>query len=276
MITYPNTYGIFDENIKQIIDIIHQNGGLVYMDGANMNAQCGYTSPGDCGADVCHLNLHKTFCIPHGGGGPGMGPIAVNNKLKPHLPSNILQNPVIITIINTLGMITSSNFGGASILSIPYLYFKMMGSEGIRTATEQAILNANYLMKKLENDYKVYSVNENGLVGHEFIIDLSEFKLIGISDKDIAKRIIDYSFHPPTMSWPVPNSIMIEPTESEDLEEELDRFVEAMLNIREELREIERGDYPSNNNVLVNAPHTYNDLINWNYSYSPEKGVFPM
>ena len=275
MITYPNTYGIFDENIKQIIDIIHQNGGLVYMDGANMNAQCGYTSPGDCGADVCHLNLHKTFCIPHGGGGPGMGPIAVNNKLIPYLPSNNIQYPDYYDNDDTLGMITASNFGSASILSIPYMYFKMMGSKGIRTATEQAILNANYLKKKLENDYTIYSVNENGFVGHEFIIDLSEFKSIGISDKDIAKRIIDYSFHPPTMSWPVANSIMIEPTESEDLEE-LDRFVEAMLNIREELREIERGDYPSNNNVLVNAPHTYNDLINWNYSYSPEKGVFPV
>jgi glycine dehydrogenase len=275
MITYPNTYGIFDENIKEVIDIIHRAGGLVYMDGANMNAQCGYTSPGDCGADVCHLNLHKTFCIPHGGGGPGMGPIAVNTKLKPHLPSNILQNSNYCKDNNTIGMISSSNYSSASILVIPYLYFKMMGSNGIKLATEQSILNANYLMKKLENDYKIHSVNKYGLVGHEFIIDLSEFKSFGITDKDVAKRLIDYSFHPPTMSWPVPNSLMIEPTESED-KEELDRFVEALLNIREEIREIENGVYTKENNVLVNSPHCQQDLIDWNNSYSIEKAVFPM
>ena len=275
MVTYPNTYGIFDENIKDIIDVIHQNGGLVYMDGANMNAQCGYTSPGDCGADVCHLNLHKTFCIPHGGGGPGMGPIAVNKKLEPHLPSNIIQNESYNDNVDTIGMITSSNYSSASLLVIPYLYFKMMGSEGIKTATEHSILSANYLMSKLKNDYKVHSVNKYGLVGHEFIIDLSEFKKFGISDKDIAKRLIDYSFHPPTMSWPVPNSLMIEPTESEDLEE-LDRFVEALLHIREEIREIENGLYDRTNNVLTNAPHCQQDLVHWNYPYDIEKAIYPV
>ena len=275
MITYPNTYGIFDENIKEIIEIIHNAGGLVYMDGANMNAQCGFTSPGACGADVCHLNLHKTFCIPHGGGGPGMGPIAVNHKLKPFLPSNILQYDDYQENNNTIGMITSSNYSSASLLTIPYLYFKMMGSEGIKLATEQAILNANYLMKKLENYYSIHSVNKDGLVGHEFIIDLSEFKKYGITDKDIAKRLIDYSFHPPTMSWPVPNSLMIEPTESED-QVELDRFVEALLNIREEISEIESGIYDKNNNLLVNAPHCQQDLLNWKYPYSIERAVFPV
>lgn len=275
MITYPNTYGIFDENIKEIIEIIHNSGGLVYMDGANMNAQCGYTSPGACGADVCHLNLHKTFCIPHGGGGPGMGPIAVNRKLKPYLPSNIIQNESYHKDNNTIGMITSSNYSSASLLSIPYLYFKMMGSKGIKLATEQAILNANYLMKRLENSYSIHSVNKDGLVGHEFIIDLSEFKKYGITDKDIAKRLIDYSFHPPTMSWPVPNSLMIEPTESED-QVELDRFVEALLNIREEIYEIETGIYDKNNNLLVNAPHCQQDLLNWTYPYSIERAVFPV
>jgi glycine dehydrogenase len=275
MITYPNTYGIFDENIKEIIEIIHNAGGLVYMDGANMNAQCGFTSPGACGADVCHLNLHKTFCIPHGGGGPGMGPIAVNHKLKPFLPSNILQYDDYQENNNTIGMITSSNYSSASLLTIPYLYFKMMGSEGIKLATEQAILNANYLMKKLENYYSIHSVNKDGLVGHEFIIDLSEFKKYGITDKDIAKRLIDYSFHPPTMSWPVHNSLMIEPTESED-QLELDRFVDALLNIREEISEIESGIYDKNNNLLVNAPHCQLDLLNWKYPYSIERAVFPV
>jgi glycine dehydrogenase len=275
MITYPNTYGIFDENIKEIIDIIHEAGGLVYMDGANMNAQCGFTSPGDCGADVCHLNLHKTFCIPHGGGGPGMGPIAVNNKLKPYLPSNILQCDDYQENNKTIGMITSSNYSSASLLTIPYLYFKLMGSEGIKLATEQAILNANYLMKKLENSYSIHSVNKYGLVGHEFIIDLSEFKRHGITDKDIAKRLIDYSFHPPTMSWPVPNSLMIEPTESED-QVELDRFVEALLTIREEIYEIESGIYDKDNNLLANAPHCQQDLLNWKYPYSIERAIFPV
>ena len=274
MITYPNTYGIFDENIKEIINIIHENGGLVYMDGANMNAQCGFTSPGECGADVCHLNLHKTFCIPHGGGGPGMGPILVNDKLKKFLPSNVLQDKNYFNG-QSIGMVTNSQYSSASILTIPYLYLKTLGSKGLKEATRNAILNANYLKKELEDDYKIYSSNKHGLVGHEFIIDLREFKSLGITEKDIAKRLLDYSFHPPTMSWPIPGSIMIEPTESES-KEELDRFVIAMRSIREEIREIERGDYPMENNVLVNSPHNIKDLVDWKFEYSSQKGCFPV
>jgi glycine dehydrogenase len=275
MITYPNTYGIFDENIKEIIEIIHNAGGLVYMDGANMNAQCGITSPGECGADVCHLNLHKTFCIPHGGGGPGMGTIVVNKKLSPYLPSNIFQDENYSNNKDTIGMISSSDYSSASILAIPYLYLQMIGTSGLKKSTEIAILNANYLKKKLEKDYTIYRENQYGFVGHEFIIDLSEFKSLGITDKDVAKRLIDYSFHPPTMSWPIPNSIMIEPTESENIEE-LDRFIIAMKNIKREILEIKEGKYSKDNNVLVNAPHSQHDLINWSYPYSIEKGVFPV
>jgi glycine dehydrogenase len=274
MITYPNTYGIFNKNIKDICDIIHKNGGLVYMDGANMNAQSGYTSPGSCGADVCHLNLHKTFCIPHGGGGPGMGPICVNNKLKDFLPSNIITDKNYVDK-DTIGMITSSNYSSASLLVIPYLYFKNMGSQGIKDATFSAILNANYLKKRLEDKFKIHTTNEYGLVGHEFIIDLNEYRQYGITDKDIAKRLIDYSFHPPTMSWPVSGSLMIEPTESESLEE-LYRFVQAMNNIHQEIMEIKDGKYPQNNNVLVNAPHSYSDLIDWKFDYTIEKALFPV
>ena len=202
MITYPNTYGIFNDNIKEMCNIIHENGGLVYMDGANMNAQTGYTSPGSCGADVCHLNLHKTFCIPHGGGGPGMGPIQVNDKLKDYLPSNIITDTDYLTK-DSVGMITSSNYSSASLLVIPYLYFKNMGSDGVKYSTFVAILNANYLKKRLEENFKIHTKNNEGFVGHEFIIDLNEYREYGITEKDIAKRLIDYSFHPPTMSWPV-------------------------------------------------------------------------
>ena len=272
MITYPNTYGIFDEKIKEVINIVHRYGGLVYMDGANMNAQCGITSPGECGADVCHLNLHKTFCIPHGGGGPGMGPILVNDKLKPFLPSNIYQDN---DYNSGKGMITNSNYSSASILTIPYLYLKSLGTEGLRESTEQAILNANYLKKELKNYYKIYSTNQEGLVGHEFIIDLSEFKRLNITDKDIAKRLLDYSFHPPTMSWPVPNSLMIEPTESES-KEELDRFISAMKNIRKEIDEIRKNIYSKDNNVLVNSPHTIKDMTQWDFPYTIEKACFPL
>lgn len=274
MVTYPNTYGIFDKNIKQIIDIVHKNGGLVYMDGANMNAQTGWTSPGSCGADVCHLNIHKTFCIPHGGGGPGMGPICVNSKLVKFLPSNI------ITDINyhnseTIGMITSSNYSSASLLTIPYIYFSNMGSEGIKEATLAALLASNYLKKNLEEYYDIYKQNENNLVGHEFIIDLNKFREFGVTEKDISKRLIDYNFHPPTMSWPVSSSLMIEPTESESLEE-MDRFIEAMISIFYEIQEIKENKYSKDNNVLVNSPHSYSDLINWNFPYSKEKAFFPV
>lgn len=274
MITYPNTYGIFDKNIKQIIDIVHKNGGLVYMDGANMNAQTGWTSPGSCGADVCHLNIHKTFCIPHGGGGPGMGPICVNSKLEKFLPSNIITDKNYYNS-ETIGMITSSNYSSASLLTIPYIYFSNMGSEGIKEATLAALLASNYLKKKLEEYYDIYKQNENNLVGHEFIIDLNKFREFGVTEKDISKRLIDYNFHPPTMSWPVSGSLMIEPTESESLKE-MDRFIEAMISIFYEIQEIKENKYSKDNNVLVNSPHSYSDLINWNFPYSKEKAFFPV
>ncbi len=271
MITYPNTYGIFDNNIKEICQLIHEHGGLVYMDGANMNAQVGITNPGECGADVCHLNLHKTFCIPHGGGGPGMGPILVNSKLRDYLPCNIITNPQD----TSYGAITMSEYSSASILSITYQYLKMMGSRNLRYATEMAILNANYLKEKLQDDFTIYTTNENGRVGHEFIITLHEFNDVKIKDVDIAKRLIDYSFHPPTMSWPVPNSLMIEPTESES-KHELDRFISAMKNIRIEIDEIREGKYPIDNNVLKNSPHNMHSVKNWTFPYTIEKACFPV
>ena len=265
MVTYPNTYGIFPDNINEINDIIHKNGGLVYMDGANMNAQVGYTSPGSCGADVCHLNLHKTFCIPHGGGGPGMGPILVNEKLKPFLPKSFQVDQLETSV----KPISSSEWSSASILSITYLYLKMMGSDGIKKSTQNAILNSNYIMERLKHKFEIAYINKNGRVGHEFIIDLRKYKEIGISENDIAKRLIDYSFHPPTMSWPIPGTIMIEPTESETLDE-LDRFCDAMLNIYQELEDIRNGKYEKDNNVFVNSPHTIKNLLNWKYPYTPE------
>jgi len=271
MITYPNTYGIFAENIKFITNTIHQHGGLVYMDGANMNAQIGYTSPETCGADVCHLNLHKTFCIPHGGGGPGMGPILVNEKLKPFLP----KTEQVDILDTSVERISSSEWSSASILSISYLYLKMMGSDGLKQATNIAILNANYIMSRLKDKYEIAFTNDKGRVGHEFIINLKKYNKIGITENDIAKRLIDYSFHPPTMSWPIPGTIMIEPTESESLDE-LDRFCEAMLNIHKELEEIDIGKYEQDNNVFVNAPHTIKHTINWDFPYSIEKGCFPV
>jgi glycine dehydrogenase len=274
MITYPNTYGIFDKDIKDITKIIHDNGGLVYMDGANMNAQIGITNPGFCGADVCHLNLHKTFCIPHGGGGPGMGPILVNDKLKNYLPSNLLQSCETDNDKN-YGTITMSQWSSASILNITYQYLKMMGSDGLSDATKMAILNSNYLKDSLKDYYNVYKTNESGRIGHEFIITLDEFKHLNITDLDIAKRLIDYSFHSPTMSWPIRNSLMIEPTESES-KKELDRFIDAMIQIRKEIQEIEDEKYCKKNNVLKNSPHSMDCIINWKYPYSIEKACFPL
>ena len=274
MVTYPNTYGIFDKDIKDITKIIHDNGGLVYMDGANMNAQIGMTNPGFCGADVCHLNLHKTFCIPHGGGGPGMGPILVNDKLKDYLPSNLLQSCETDNDKN-YGTITISQWSSASILNITYQYLKMMGSDGLSDATKMAILNSNYLKDSLKDYYNVYKTNEHGRIGHEFIITLDEFKHLNITDLDIAKRLIDYSFHSPTMSWPIPNSLMIEPTESES-KKELDRFIDAMINIRTEIQEIEDETYCKKNNVLKNSPHSMDCIINWKHPYSIEKACFPL
>ena len=274
MVTYPSTHGVFEESIIEITNIIHNNGGQVYMDGANMNAQVGLTSPGLIGADVCHLNLHKTFAIPHGGGGPGMGPIGVAKHLVPFLPGN----PIIKTGgEKAIKPINSAPFGSGLILLISYGYIKMLGASGLKKSTELAILNANYLKEKLSNSYSVLYTGPNGRVAHEMIIDCRDFKKdSGIEVEDIAKRLIDYGFHAPTVSFPVPGTMMIEPTESEAISE-LDRFVDAMLKIREEIQEIEDGIYPKEDNVLKNAPHTAAVLINdtWEHSYSRSKAAYP-
>jgi glycine dehydrogenase len=275
MVTYPSTHGVFESSIKEICQAIHDNGGQVYMDGANMNAQVGLTSPGLIGADVCHLNLHKTFAIPHGGGGPGMGPICVRQHLAPFLPSN----PLIKTGgEQAIHAISSAPWGSASILLISYAYIKMLGSKGVKDATRYAILNANYIKARLEKDYDVlYVGKEFGRCAHELILDFRPFKhTLNVEVEDIAKRLMDYGFHAPTVSFPVAGTLMIEPTESEDLME-LDRFCDAMLAIREEIREIENGA-DKNNNVLKNAPHTLEECMatEWNYSYSREKAAFPL
>lgn len=278
MITYPTTYGLFNSDIQDICKEIHEHGGLVYMDGANMNAQSGLTSPGICGADICHLNLHKTFCIPHGGGGPGMGPICVTEELKKYLPSNpIIKSKYCGTEGDSYGTITMSPNSSASILSIPLVYLQTMGTFGIKMSTEQAIVNANYLKSRLEEHYKIFKLDNvaTDLVGHEFIIDLSEFYEFGITDKDVAKRLIDYNFHPPTMSWPIAKSIMVEPTESEN-KEELDRFVDAMVSIKNEIEKVKSGEFDAKNNPLNNAPHSLDDIVNWEFPYSIEQGMYPL
>ena len=271
MVTYPSTHGVFEETIKDICQTIHDNGGLVYMDGANMNAQVGLTSPGMIGADVCHLNLHKTFAIPHGGGGPGMGPICVNDKLAPYLPGHtILGNPAFA--------VSAAQYGSASILLISYGYIKMLGEEGIRNATQYAILNANYMKARLENFYKILYTGSNGTCAHEFIVDLRPFKqTAGIEAEDVAKRLIDYGFHAPTMSFPVPGTIMIEPTESED-KAELDRFCDALISIYEEIKAIEDGKSGKTDNPLKNAPHTQAVICNdaWEHAYSRQQAAFPL
>lgn len=273
MITYPGTDGIFQKDIKEICGLIHKYGGLVYLDGANMNAQVGLSNPALSGADVCHLNLHKTFCIPHGGGGPGMGPILCNNKLGEYLPSNAIQNPEYNNS-NTIGMITGSNWSSASLLTIPYLYILGMGSKGLKRASETAILNANYLKDKLKTHYTITDINEYGRVAHEFIIDTSEFREYKITELDIAKRLIDYSFHPPTMSWPRNNVLMFEPTESENLAE-LDRLVEALVSIRQEIDDIIKNKNYENN-ILKNSPHSLDLMMGWNHEYSMEKAYYPV
>ena len=275
MITYPSTHGVFEEDIKEICQVIHGNGGLVYMDGANMNAQVGLTSPAEIGADVCHLNLHKTFCIPHGGGGPGVGPIGVNAKLKPFLPGNAL---VKAGGEHAIHGISAAPWGSASILTISYAYITMMGARGLTQATKMAILNANYLKDRLKDEYPILYTGTNGRTAHEFIVDLRPFKQsVGIDSVDVAKRLMDYGFHAPTMSFPVPGTLMIEPTESES-KEELDRFCEAMIAIRKEIREIEEEKVDAENNVLKNAPHTQRVALaeEWDFAYSREKAVFPL
>lgn len=274
MVTYPSTHGVFEEGIKEICQIIHENGGQIYMDGANMNAQVGLTNPAHIGADVCHLNLHKTFCIPHGGGGPGVGPVAVAAHLKPFLPSN----PVIKTGGSTpIKAISAAPWGSASILAISYAYIAMMGGPGLKYATEVAILNANYIKERLEDHYKILYAGINNRCAHELIIDCRPFRNANVEVEDIAKRLMDYGFHAPTVSFPVPGTMMIEPTESES-QAEIDRFCDALINIRVEIQEIEDGIADNSNNVLKNAPHTQLEALanNWEYPYSREKAVFPL
>ncbi len=275
MITYPSTHGVFEEDIKRIVDVIHANGGQVYMDGANMNAQCGLTSPGYIGADACHLNLHKTFGIPHGGGGPGVGPIAVKKHLAPYLPSNLVTDPDPEG--KSLGSTAAAQNGSAGILSIAFMYLETLGKEGVRSATSHAILNSNYLMTRLKSYYKVVFTGAKGRCGHEFIIDMRPFKKFGVTEEDVAKRLMDYGFHAPTMSFPVVGTLMIEPTESEDLGE-LDRFCDAMISIRNEIKEVETGKMDKHDNPLKNAPHCMEDVTatTWKHSYTREKAAYPL
>ncbi|EGQ9315711.1 aminomethyl-transferring glycine dehydrogenase [Vibrio parahaemolyticus] len=272
MITYPSTHGVYEEKVKEVCEMVHAAGGQVYLDGANMNAQVGLTSPGFIGSDVSHLNLHKTFCIPHGGGGPGMGPIGVKSHLAPFLPGHIENG-----VEGEDFAVSAADFGSASILPISWAYIAMMGEAGLSNATKVAILNANYVMERLRPHYPVLYRGKNGRVAHECIIDIRPLKEeTGISEEDIAKRLMDYGFHAPTMSFPVAGTLMVEPTESEDLAE-LNRFCDAMIAIREEMAKVKNGEWPLDNNPLVNAPHTQVDLAKeeWDRPYSRELGCFP-
>ncbi|WP_442951455.1 aminomethyl-transferring glycine dehydrogenase [Oscillatoria sp. CS-180] len=274
MVTYPSTHGVFETGIRQICDVVHAHGGQVYMDGANMNAQVGLCRPADFGADVCHLNLHKTFCIPHGGGGPGVGPIGVQDHLKPFLPGHGLVSHVGGE--KAIGAVTSAPWGSASILPISWMYIAMMGAAGLKQATEIAILNANYIAHQLRGHYDILYTGKHGLIAHECIIDLRPFrKSAGITVEDVAKRLIDYGFHPPTMSWPVAGTLMIEPTESES-KAELDRFCEAMIAIRGEIEAIATHQIDADNNPLKQSPHTTEDLVSdWDRPYDRQQAVFP-
>lgn len=275
MVTYPSTHGVYEEGIREITSIIHENGGQVYMDGANMNAQVGLTNPGNIGADVCHLNLHKTFAIPHGGGGPGMGPIGVAAHLAPFLPGNPLVKAGGEKAIHA---VSAAPYGSALILLISFGYIKMLGAKGLRHSTEIAIVNANYIASSLKGHYDILYTGKNGTVAHELILDCREIKKTSdVEVADIAKRLIDFGFHAPTVSFPVAGTLMIEPTESED-KEELDRFIEAMIKIRKEIADIENGKADKENNLLKNAPHTADCIINreWNYPYSPQEAAYPV
>jgi glycine dehydrogenase len=277
MITYPSTHGVFEEGVKELCETVHTHGGLVYMDGANLNAQVGLTRPGDIGADVCHMNLHKTFCIPHGGGGPGMGPIAVAPHLAPFLPGHPVRNPGSAGS-HAIGPISAAPYGSPSILTIPWAYIAMMGGEGLKQATQVAILNANYMAKRLEAHYPVLYRGAHGFCAHEFILDLRPFeKSAGIKAEDVAKRLMDYGFHAPTMSFPVAGTLMIEPTESES-RAELDRFCEAMIAIREEIRAVEEGRADRADNPLKHAPHTAAvvSASEWKHAYTREAAAFPL
>ena len=277
MITYPSTHGVFESSIRDICEIIHDHGGQVYLDGANLNALVGISRPGELGADVCHLNLHKTFCIPHGGGGPGVGPIGVKSHLAPYLPDH-----AVVAGVNrhaagkTIGEVSAAPWGSPSILPISHAYISMMGPDGLRRATEVAILNANYVARRLGAHFPIVYTGQHGLVAHECIVDLRQIKHdTGIGVEDVAKRLIDYGIHAPTMSWPVPETLMIEPTESES-KSELDRFCDAMICIREEIRAVEDGAMDAADNPLKNAPHTADQLIGaWPHGYAKDQAFFP-
>jgi glycine dehydrogenase len=272
MVTYPSTHGVFEETIKEICEIVHVNGGQVYMDGANMNAQVGLCRPADIGADVCHLNLHKTFCIPHGGGGPGVGPIGVAEHLVEFLPGHPIVN---LGGENPIGAVAAAPWGSAGILPISWMYIAMMGPNGLTEATKFAILNANYIAKRLEKYFPTLYRGHGNLVAHECILDLRQFK--SVTAEDVAKRLMDYGFHAPTLSWPVAGTFMVEPTESEP-KAELDRFCDAMIAIHAEMAAIESGKADKQNNPLKNAPYTA-DMIasdNWNHPYSREQAAFPV
>jgi glycine dehydrogenase len=275
MITYPSTHGVFETTVSEVCKIIHDHGGKVYIDGANLNAMVGLCKPGEFGGDVSHLNLHKTFCIPHGGGGPGVGPIGVVEDLAPHLPSDPLTYK---QTSKNVGPVAATNFGSASILPISWMYIQMMGASGLRKATQVAILSANYIAQKLSSHYKILYTGKNGLIAHECILDIRPLKeLCGVEVDDIAKRLIDFGFHAPTMSFPVPGTLMIEPTESESLVE-LDRFIEAMISIRNEINQIEEGTYSIEDSPLRNAPHCAEKVTsdNWQYKYSRSIAAYPM
>jgi len=276
MVTYPSTHGVFETTIREICEIVHGHGGQVYMDGANMNAQVGLCRPGDIGADVCHLNLHKTFCIPHGGGGPGVGPIGVAKHLVPFLPSAADLKPQTSNSKHPVGPVAAAPYGSASILTISWMYIRMMGPEGLKRATEVAILNANYIAKRLDRYFPVLFKGKRGLVAHECILDLRDWKRAGIEVEDVAKRLMDYGFHAPTISWPVAGTMMVEPTESEP-KDELDRFCDAMISIHTEMTAIANGAADKQNNVLKNAPHTTGQIAadKWDRPYSREQAAFP-
>jgi glycine dehydrogenase len=277
MVTYPSTHGVFETTIREICEIVHGHGGQVYMDGANMNAQVGLCRPGDVGADVCHLNLHKTFCIPHGGGGPGVGPIGVAKHLVPFLPYPADIKPQTMPVrLGPVGPVAQAPYGSASILTISWMYIRMMGPDGLKRATEVAILSANYIAKRLDRYFPVLFKGKRDLVAHECILDLREWKRIGIEVEDVAKRLMDYGFHAPTISWPVAGTMMVEPTESES-KDELDRFCDAMISIHAEMTAIANGTADKQNNVLKNAPHTTRQIAaeKWDHPYSREQAAFP-
>jgi len=276
MITYPSTHGVFEESVKDICQIVHDHDGQVYMDGANLNAQVGVSRPGDIGADVSHVNLHKTFCIPHGGGGPGMGPIGI----KKHLAPFVANHPVVQLDgpLPDSGAVSAAPWGSASILPISWMYIAMMGASGLLKATQVAILSANYIARQLSSHYPVLYTGKNGRVAHECIIDLRPLKAAtGITEEDVAKRLMDYGFHAPTMSFPVPGTLMIEPTESEP-KAELDRFIEAMICIRREIARVASGELDAENNMLRHAPHTLADIMDeaWDRPYSKQEAAFPV